>query len=291
MSKKIVIPKSLEQIKNCVNLCDGFIVGFENLSVNMPHYFSFEQIKEIETLCISNNIELFVSLNKNIHNEELEFLKNTLIKLSKLKISGIMFYDIAIVNLTKDLNLNLNLIWNQEHLVTNYNTINYWCRNGVYGSYLSSELTKEEILKIRNMTNCPLILNVFGYIPMFTSKRPLVLNYLSKFNLSDNSAINYLEKENNIYPIVSDNVTTVYSSKILNLSLELFELSESGIDYFVFNSFNISDTVFYEIMNLFNELSMENKRDIFNKINMLLNYEIDTGFLYKNTVYKVKKNG
>lgn len=289
MSKKIVIPKSLEQIEEIINICDGFIIGLNNLSVNLPHYFNIEEIKKITLLCKKHNKKVFISLNKNIHNEQIIELTNALIDIAKLDISGLLFYDIAIVNLNNRLNLNLNLIWHQEHLVTNYQTINYWCKNGVYGSFLSSELTLDEILMIRHKTKCPLMMNVFGFIPMFTSKRPLVKNYLSKFSLEDNSKINYLEKENNIYQIIDDGITTVYSSKILNLLSEV-SILEDKIDYFVLNSFNISNDAFEQILRFFYCVKSDNCQDLFKKANMLLNYNIDTGFLYKNTVYKVKKN-
>ncbi len=291
MSKKIVIAKSIDQINDLINICDGFIIGLKNLSVNLPYYFDMEQIKKIISICSKNKKDIFVSLNKNIHNIELNELTNSLKELAKLEITGLIFYDIAIVNLNLELNLNLKLIWNQEHLVTNYGTINYWSKKGVAASYLSSELTLEEILSIKEKTNCPLMMNVFGFIPMFTSKRPLVKNYLEKFSLKDNSKINYLEKEENIYPIINEDVTTVYSSKILNLLMEINDLSASCIDYFVFNSFNIDEAVFKEIILLFNDANKENVNVLFDRVNMLLNYNIDTGFLYKNTVYKVKKNG
>ena len=47
MSKKIIIIKSFNQIKQLVNLCDGYIVGIKNLSVNLPNYFSIDELKEI----------------------------------------------------------------------------------------------------------------------------------------------------------------------------------------------------------------------------------------------------
>ena len=288
MSKKIVILKTIDKLEIYNDLCDGFIIGMKNFSVNLPNYFSLDEIKNVIEICNKNNKEIFISLYKNMHNCDLDLLKKILIEFSKLQISGIIFYDIAIVNYNKDLALNLNLIWNQEHLVTNYNTINYWHENGINTSYLSSELTLEEILEIKNNTKCKLMLNVFGFIPMFTSKRPLVNNYLERFDLKDNSNINYLEKEGNIYPIVSKELTTVYSSKILNLCNEYSVFCDNDIDYLVFNTFNIDENLFLEIVNLFNE---KNSKINFDKVNMLLNYNVDTGFLYKDTVYKVKKNG
>lgn len=291
MSKKIIIAKSMRQINNLLNICDGFIIGIKDLSVNLPCYFTMEEAKKIITLCLENEKEIFVSLNRNMHNDQLSELTTILKELSNLQITGLIFYDIAIINLNQKLGLNLKLIWNQEHLATNYCTINYWHKKGVYASYLSSELTIDEIFFIREKTSCLLMMNVFGFIPMFTSKRPLVKNYLDKFSLNDKSKINYLEKEGNIYPIIGEDVTTVYSSKILNLLMEFFNLSKVGIDYFVFNSFNINEDVFKEIIELFNESNGLTDNCLFERVNMLLNYNIDTGFLYKDTVYKVKKNG
>ncbi len=290
MNKLIVIINSKEQILDLNDYCDGIIIGLNKFSVNLPITFSLTEINNIIEICNQNKKQIFITLNKNIHNSDLKELKNTLIELSTKKIDGIIFYDIAIVNLNKDLNLNLNLIWHQEHLVTNYNTINYWHEKGVKTSYLSSELTLEEILEIRNNTNSKLMMNVFGYIPMFTSKRPLVKNYLESFKLEDDSKINYLEKENNIYPITYTDVTTVYSSKILNLVREYPLFIEKKIDYLVLNSFNIDNEKFKKILILFNKTNENNSKENFDKINMLLDYKIDTGFLYKETVYKVKKN-
>lgn len=289
MTKKIIIPKSINQIKVLYNICDGFILGLKDLSVNLPCYFTLDEIKNLVSLY--SDKEIFISVNKNMHNDDLDNLIFMLKELSKINISGIIFYDISIINFNKKLDLNLNLIWNQEHLVTNYNTINYWNENGVIGSYLSSELTLDEIIEIKKNVSCKIMMNIFGYIPMFTSKRTLVKNYLDKFNLKDDSRINYLEKENNVYPVISENVTTVYSSKILNLIQELTIFNENNIDYLIFNAFNIDDGVFKQIIEIYNDTNKSNSKENFNKINMLLNYNIDTGFLYKETVYKVKKNG
>ena len=278
MSKKIIILDNLNNIEEYLKICDGFIVGIKDLSVNMPNFFSLEELDKI--IEKSKDKEIFLSINKNMHNKDLPLLKETLDKLKEKNINGIIFYDISLVNLNK---YNYNLIWNQEHMTTNYNTINYWYDKNVKNTYISSELSKEEILEIKNNTKSKIFMNVFGYIPMFTSKRPLVKNYLEKFNLKDNSKINYMEKENKLYPIVDDKLTTVYSSKILNLSNDYNELK--NIDYLIFNPFNIEVNKFIECVKLFNE---EDNMNNFQKINQILDYNTDTGFMYKETIYKVR---
>ena len=51
--------------------------------------------------------------------------------------------------------------------------------------------------RIKENSKVKTFVNVFGYIPMFASRRHLVNNYLKTFDLTDNSDINYISKEGN----------------------------------------------------------------------------------------------
>ena len=119
--KTLIMPSNLKQVK--LN-CDGVIIGIKGLSINMPIYFELEDLKNI-------NQEIFVCLNKNMHNKDINLLKDTLIKLNDYNIKGVIFYDLAIPNLAKKLNLNYDLVWSQEHMTNNYYTINFWYEQGI----------------------------------------------------------------------------------------------------------------------------------------------------------------
>ena len=267
MSKVAAIINNIDEAKNIQNYIDAYLVPLKDLSINYIHTFILEEIIEIKKL----NKEIFVIINKNIHNNELNNLEKTLKEIEKLNINGIIFYDIALVNLKQKLNLKTPLVWNQEHLTTNYGTVNYWYNKGIEYAYLSSELTKREIDEIKNNTKAKLFVNIFGYIPMFTSRRHLVKNYLETFNL-DSKQNNTIKKEGKTYPINDTNLgTTVYSDYILNA----VNLDFSNIDYLVFNSNLIDNKDFEEVLKDFKE----------NKENKFLK---ETGFLYKETIYKVK---
>ena len=124
MYKTIVIPSNKEMINNISS--DAILLGIKDLSVNMPFYITLDELKKIKT-----KKEIFISLNKNFNNSELEVLKKTLLELNDLDIKGVFFYDISIVNLKEKLNLKYDLVWNQEHMTTNYLTVNYWLNKGV----------------------------------------------------------------------------------------------------------------------------------------------------------------
>lgn len=267
MSKVATIINNTKQAKQILPYTDAFLLPLKDLSINYQNTFTLEDIKKIQNL----NKEIFIILNKNIHNSEIPQLEKALKKIEKLNISGIIFYDIALVNLKNTMNLKTPLVWAQEHLTTNYGTVNYWHKKGIKYAYLSSELTKREIEKIKENTKAKLFVNVFGYIPMFTSRRHLVRNYLETFDLKSNGQ-NTIQKENQTY-IVDDtnNGTTVYSNYILNA----VDIDFSNIDYLVFNSNLIDEADFIEVLNNYKN----NKENKFPK---------ETGFLYKETIYKVK---
>lgn len=283
MSKKLIIPSNMKMIKRLKNKVDGYILSIDGLSVNMPYYFKLDEVLDI--IKKNPDKEIFVSLNKNMHDSDLENLKEVLLKLDKTNIKGVVYYDISIVNLKEELGLELDLVWNQEHMTNNYFTINYWKEHGVNYTWLSNDITLKEIKEIEKNVSSRLMIELFGYVSIFTSYRHLVNNYLKTFNLEEKSEY-YIEKEGKSYSIVDDrNGTTVYSSNILNGLYESVELN--NLDYIILNSYNIDEDCFEIVVELFNNANDKNKVE-YKKIieNMFKN--TDSGFLYKETVYKVK---
>ncbi len=283
--KLLIMPNSYNQAESLIEHIDGIIVGLKDFSVNMPAYFSYDEVLDFINLIKKNNKQIFVALNKNMFNKDLKQLRKILIDLDELKINGILYYDISIVNIRKEEKLVTPLVWNQEHLTTNYLTSNFWYEQGAKYTMLSSEITLDEVKEIEEKAEAKLMLPIFGYLPMFVSRRHLVKNYLETFNLEDNSKINYIEKEGKVYAIIDDeHGTRAYSHKCLNGIVESLKLN---IDYAVLNSFNISDKVFREVVFMYSVVNETNALEFKEKINEMI--DTDLGFLYKETVYKVKK--
>ena len=283
--KLLIMPKSIDQIESLIEDIDGVIVGIKDLSINQPAYFTLDEIKKINEIIKNNGKEIFVSLNKNMFNKDLEILEYTLLQLDNLKLNGILYYDIAIVNFKKNLKLVTPLVWNQEHLTTNYLTSNFWYEYGAKYIMLSSEITIDEINEIALNANAKTMVPIFGYLPMFVSRRHLVKNYLDTFKIKDDSNINYIEKENKIYAIIDSNDGTIaYSNKCLNGINETLKLN---VDYIVLNSFNINNATFKRVVSMYNIVNESNVQEFKEEIDKML--DTDTGFLYKETVYEVKK--
>ena len=278
MSKIITIPSGIEEIEKTKSLVDGFIIGIKDLCVN-----SNFNIEDLTILNSFNDKDIFINVNKNIHENELDKVSDILIKLNDYNIKGVLFYDIGVLNLFKKLNLKYDLVISQEHAITNSSTINYWHDNGVSYAHISSDITKEEVEKIIKNSKCKLMINLFGYLPMFVSRRHIVKNYLDCFELDMKSDIYYMEKENDIYPLIDSNIgTSVYSNNILNG----IKYSLIDVDYIVLNSFNIDLDKFIKVINMFKSVNVDNVLEYDKIINNMFS-NVDYGFLDRKTIYKV----
>ena len=275
------MPDNINQIKDNTKYYDGVILSVDRFSVNSRYTLSIDEIKDI--IKIIPDKEIFISINKNIENSELDELESILLSLNDLNIKGILYSDVALVNY-KD-KLNYDLVWAQEHLVTNYETINYWHERGINYAYLSSDLNINEISTITKNSKVKLMANLFGYSSMFVSKRHIVKNYLKQFKLEDNSNIYYMHKEGKTYPIVDTNYTYVFANNIFNGIKEYYNMN---VDYYVVNGFLIDNEDFSTVLSIIGNITKENVEE--SALQIMDSFEnIDTGFLYKDVVSKVKK--
>lgn len=260
---------------------DALIIGLKDFSVNM-FAMSFEEIKNIVN---NKKQEIFIGINKNIHDNEIEELEKYLQEFSNMNIDGIFYADVSLVQINKEKNLNLNLIWSQEHLICNYHTINYWLNEGVSGVFISNDITKREILEISDNVNCLKFVQVFGYVPIYVSRRHAVKNYFDAFGINKDKELNYISKEGKDYPIVDKEIgTEVYSNNILNALED--SLDYKNIDYGIINFFNI-DHDEEKIIEIFKTVTKNNKEEYNSFISNTFS-NIDSIFLHTETIYKVK---
>lgn len=279
MTKLLVQPKDLNHLKY---LCDkdvsGFIIGIKNYAIFQSLKLETKDIKKIDL----KDKELYVSMNKPIYNNELKEVEKVLKELSKIKINGLIFEDIAIFNINKRLNLGLNLIWGQMHLPTNYSTCNYWLSKGVKGAFLSTELMLSDFINIKKNTNMNIMVYIYGHLPIFESSRTLISNYLThiKKPKKDNYYLLHEKEKDKFYLIYEEYNNTFILDDVLNGINEMKEIVKSDINYVVLNSLYIETKEFNK--DLDNFISCINGKYI-KKENTY------TGFLHKESIFKVKE--
>ena len=72
--KLLIMPRSIDQAVSLIEHIDGMIVGLKNMSVNMPSYYSYDEIVRFVNIAKKFNKEIFVSLNKNMFNSSLNII-------------------------------------------------------------------------------------------------------------------------------------------------------------------------------------------------------------------------
>ena len=284
---KLLVSVNKKELADYLKYTNSFLIGLKNYAINY-YEATLSDIKEI----LNNypGIELFVSLNKNIFNEDLKDLKEKLQELATLKIAGILFYDLSILSFVKKLNLNIPLVIHQTHMVTNYNICNYYFERGVKYAYLSAEITESEMALISKKSNILLMATFVGHLIISHSKRKLVSNYFVYIKKEKSKDLNTIEEKNSKqkYYIKETNLgTDILTKDILN-GTRAFCLLKEKIEYAILDNNLIDDTIFLQVLKLYNKyLNQKIEESLFlEKVQELIgSYE---GFFFQKTFYKVK---
>ena len=289
--KLLVVPNNLE-FDRFRNLgVHSFLVGVRNFSTNFKTSLSVDEIRK---LCEKYpEEEIFLSFNKNLFNHELPVVESILRELDALPIAGIFFYDLAILKLVQELHLKIPLVWNQTHLVTNYQTCNYYFQKGVSYALLSSEITLEEMLEIKKNTDMKLMVTIFGYPIIAHSKRKLLSNYFSSIHEEKEERPYEIQESvgHEPYLLREDSTgTTFFYHRFLNGTEPLFSLKDANFSYGLVYE-DGDEPLMREVIETFQNIiaGKENKENAVSRMNSFIGSY--TGFFYKKTIYKVKKNG
>lgn len=267
--------------------CDGLILAINDYAVESNTYFTLDEIKNISD---SFNGEIFVKLNKNLMNDDIPFVKDILVQLDKMNINGVFFYDLAVLELKRELNLNIDLVWNQTHMVNNYKTCNYYYSKGVKYALLGKEITLDEILEIINLSDITSMVEVVSKPSVAFSKRKLVTNYYKDMGIDGSKEIIVNEKVSNLnFDIKEDsNGTVFFLDLITNGTSIIRDLYDNGCSYIIMREYGIDN--FRELVND----TMEYIKDSCSDLSYVLKYKKlgdSTNFFFKKTIYRVKKNG
>lgn len=288
----LIKPNSLNLDKYIDKIKGGnvsFLFGLKDYSI-YDNSISYLELTKIVNKYKNNKI--YVSLDKNFFNKDIPNLIDLLKELDSLPISGIFFYDLSILNIKEENNLKKDLIWNQNFLVTNYRTCNYYYDLGVKSCVASSEITLDEIIEIKKNTKMNMFVNIFGYQLMSHSKRSLISNYFKYINEKDTKKDHHLLKEGKSYIIKENNIgTSIYSNNILNGLTKINELKTNNINI-ILNEMNIEENTFLEVLEIYDKAINNNlTEEELTKLDKKIKDKIPNtglGFLETKTIYKMK---
>jgi len=267
MSNLVIVPNKKEDIKIILSKdIKGIILGVKKLSI-YPLELDIEEIIEIAN---STNKEVIIALNKMIHNNDLELVKKVINKTKNSSIKKILFYDIGILNICKEMNIEKELILSQEHLNASINSNNFYYNNGITSAFITSDITYKEILEIKNKTKMNIYYTVYGYLPIFYSRRYLLTNYFKYIEKKMEDNTYYIFNNNLKYMIKEYNYGTIIYSPIVNLINEIEKLKD-------INNLVIDLSYIKDITAIDSFINNNKEKNTY------------TGFYDKKTIYKLKE--
>ena len=254
----------MERVKKLVTATNKDIIS------DLSKYENIEFLYPLKSFCVGYELEFDISeidgyilVNRLLTNKELEKLRTILLN---SKVKGIVFDDLGVIEIVKDLNIVKILLL--SHIANNYNSINYYL-DYVDSVVISNDITEEEIKEILQSSKKELVLNVFGLNMLMYSRRHLLSNYAIHHKLNCEKKIDAFINEK--YFVIYENEfgTTFYAKKYYN-GLRL--LNSKNVLYYWYNP------VFLEKDKILQVVLADN----------ITNIENDSGFLEQKTIYKLK---
>ncbi len=250
-NKLVIIQNNLDIEKLKVLGINKFLYPLEFFSVGFNKYFKLNEINEENS---------YLYINRLFESKDLDLLKKELTALPQ-NIKGIVFDDLGVLEIIKDLNIEKILFNN--HFATNYNSINAYL-NYVDTVIISPDLTLEETNEILKKAIKPVGIFGYGKLNISYSRRMLNSNYSSFHNIEKERVIDLKNTDYNFLSVESSEGTVIYDNNTFN---GLHEKYEDNLSYVVINLFNM------EVEEFIVDLEKESE---------------NTGFLYNKTIYKLK---
>lgn len=268
-NKLIIIPNNLDEIKKLRDVgLTTFLLPITKYSIGYQT-FTKEEINSLDT-------NIYLLINRILTTFEIEKLKIDIKQYSNIK--GVFYEDNGVFEILK--NENLELINFQTHFNTHYKAINYLFDLGNNSAVIPQDLTYSEISTILDNANKPVCLFLFGKNEVMYSRRLLKSNYQKYYDL-DEGIMTITE---NVSEIKFDLIENEYGTYLFDHNFyngtELLKLPDNNVKFYIINNIHLTET---EVLQLIDYI-LNNKLD---KISSLKD-NINNGFLFKETIYKVK---
>ena len=172
----------LEKLKIAVIYgADAVYFGGEMFSLRAgAGNMSREDMSEGIAFAHERGVKCYLAINIFAHNEDIKPLEQYLHYIKDIGIDAFIASDPGIIHMIQDIIPNAEIHLSTQANMTNYQTANFWYKQGVSRIVLARELTFSEIIEIRNNTPSDLEFEAFvhGAMCISYSGRCLLSNFM-----------------------------------------------------------------------------------------------------------------
>lgn len=259
MNDFYVIPNNKDVVFN------NLILPLKDYSIGFDVYYTVSEINSL-----SRKLNISVIINKFLHKEDIKNITNIINELEIDNIKYIFVEDLGLVSLLG----NDKVVVSQNHIINNYDSINYFKSLGYSNILVNNDLTINELKEIISKTSSNLFMYFISKNNLMYSKRRL-LTAFSNYKNSDILKKEVItEKVSNHKLIIKEEKcgTCIFNKRIFAGNKYMSELSSVN-----------------KIVNLSNMDEFETKTILkyMDKVNLSDYIEIDDYFLDNVIPYKV----
>lgn len=259
MNDFYVIPNNKDVVFN------NLILPLKDYSIGFDVYYTVSEINSL-----SRKLNISVIINKFLHKEDIKNIINIINELEIDNIKYIFVEDLGLVSLLD----NNKVVVSQNHIINNYDSINYFKSLGYSNILVNNDLTINELNEIISKTSSNLFMYFISKNNLMYSKRRL-LTAFSNYKNSDILKKEVItEKVSNHKLIIKEEKcgTCIFNKRIFAGNKYISELSSVN-----------------KIVNLSNMDEFETKTILkyMDKVNLSDYIEIDDYFLDNVIPYKV----
>ena len=276
---------NIETLKNTAELIDSAVLMIPKYSLLYEDNFSLDDALD---LCSNHKVEAIISLNRIYMEDELEDVKNFILKYKQYKF---LVHDLGVIQIMKEMGLSSNIIYEASTMVCNSLDLSVYGSFGFDAVAMSNEIPLIDVIKSYNETEASIFYQVFGLKPMFYSKRRL-LSLFEKHSgetFERNSLSIKEEKRKELMPIEeTSNGYVVFRSYILSLLKEIKSLT--FLKYAYFESLRLKDAEIAGILKIYS-CYINGKIDITTAEEEISKFDLNFGygFEYSDSIHAKEK--
>jgi putative protease len=259
--------------------------------------FEINELKKITTYAHKNNVEVYLTVNTICFNEDIKKIKKILNEAKKEKIDAIICWDLCVIKLCRELNLNIHL--STQSSVSNIEAIKEYYKLGVRRFILARECSLENIKEIKKECkkideNIELEIFIHGAMCVAISGRCFLSQFLygnktsanrgkciqpcrRKYLIKDPETNKELEVHNNYILSPKDLCTLPFIEKIIDSNVDVLKIEGRGRNP---EYVKIVTSIYRKAIDLYyeNKLNSKIKEKLLKDLKKVYNRDFSSGF-------------
>lgn len=195
--------------------------------------FSNEDIKEAAEFAHSLDKKLYITMNIVPHSSDLNELKEYLIYLESVGVTGIIVSSLYIASIAKEVAPKLELHLSTQASVSNHESVDFYEKFGFKRVVLARELDLKEIENVKKNVNIELEAFIHGGMCVSYSGRCMLSNYMTNRDANRGGCAHSCRWNYDIYSVKDkkklNNRYFNMGSKDLNAYKQIFDLIDIGV--------------------------------------------------------------